>query len=156
MPWPADSRRKIRFADYEIDMRTAEVRQNGHKFVLQGQPFQVLAVLLERPGELVTLEELKKRLWSADTFVDFDHSLNKAVNRFGRRFPTRRRSHAISKPYPAVATGSLGKLRRTRFHGSHLSPLLIQTEGRSNLFRRFPIPATQGSDRRESGNSLQQ
>ena len=62
-------------------MRTAEVRQNGHKFVLQGQPFQVLAILLERPGELVTREELKNRLWSSDTFVDFDHSLNKAVNR---------------------------------------------------------------------------
>ena len=76
-----ESRRKIRFADFEIDMLTAEVRQNGHKFVLQGQPFQVLAILLERPGELVTREELKKRLWLADTFVDFDHSLNKAVNR---------------------------------------------------------------------------
>ena len=81
MSSPVESRRKIRFADFEVDMRTAEVRQNGHKFVLQGQPFQVLAVLLERPGELVTREELKKRLWSGDTFVDFDHSLNKAVNR---------------------------------------------------------------------------
>jgi DNA-binding response OmpR family regulator len=81
MSSPAESRRKIRFGDFEIDMRTAEVRQNGHKFVLQGQPFQVLAILLEKPGELVTREELKKRLWSADTFVDFDHSLNKAVNR---------------------------------------------------------------------------
>ncbi|HXO33611.1 MAG TPA: winged helix-turn-helix domain-containing protein [Candidatus Acidoferrales bacterium] len=81
MSSPAESRRKIRFGDFEIDMRTAEVRQNGHKFVLQGQPFQVLAFLLEKPGELVTREELKKRLWSADTFVDFDHSLNKAVNR---------------------------------------------------------------------------
>ena len=81
MSSPAESHRKIRFAEFEIDMRTAEVRQNGRKFVLQGQPFQVLAILLERPGELVTREELKNRLWSSDTFVDFDHSLNKAVNR---------------------------------------------------------------------------
>jgi DNA-binding winged helix-turn-helix (wHTH) protein/Tol biopolymer transport system component len=81
MSLPADTRSKIRFGDFEVDMRTAEVRQNGNKFVLQGQPFQVLAILLERPGELVTREELKNRLWSADTFVDFDHSLNKAVNR---------------------------------------------------------------------------
>ena len=81
MSSPAESQRIIRFAEFEIDMRTAEVRQNGHKFVLQGQPFQVLAILLERPGELVTREDLKKRLWSSDTFVDFDHSLNKAVNR---------------------------------------------------------------------------
>ncbi len=81
MSLPAESRRKIRFAEFEIDMHTAEVRQNGRRFVLQGQPFQILAVLLERPGELVTREELKKRLWPSDTFVDFDRSLNKAVNR---------------------------------------------------------------------------
>jgi DNA-binding winged helix-turn-helix (wHTH) protein/Tol biopolymer transport system component len=81
MSLPAESRRKIRFAEFEIDMHTAEVWQNGRRFVLQGQPFQILAVLLERPGELVTREELKKRLWPSDTFVDFDRSLNKAVNR---------------------------------------------------------------------------
>jgi Tol biopolymer transport system component/DNA-binding winged helix-turn-helix (wHTH) protein len=81
MSLPAESRSKIRFGEFEVDMQTAEVRQNGHKFVLQFQPFQVLAILLERPGELVSREELKQRLWSSDTFVDFDHSLNKAVNR---------------------------------------------------------------------------
>jgi TolB-like protein/DNA-binding winged helix-turn-helix (wHTH) protein/Tfp pilus assembly protein PilF len=77
----AESPHIARFGDFEVDLHTAEVRQNGRKFILQGQPFQVLIVLLERPGELVTREELKKRLWSSDTFVDFDHSLNKAVNR---------------------------------------------------------------------------
>jgi DNA-binding response OmpR family regulator len=51
MSSPAESRRKIRFAEFEIDMSTAEVRQNGRKFVLQGQPFQILAILLERPGD---------------------------------------------------------------------------------------------------------
>jgi TolB-like protein/DNA-binding winged helix-turn-helix (wHTH) protein len=73
--------RKVRLGEFELDLQTAELRNDGHKFVLQGQPFQVLTVLLERPGELITREELKKKLWCSDTFVDFDHSLNKAVNR---------------------------------------------------------------------------
>jgi DNA-binding winged helix-turn-helix (wHTH) protein/Tol biopolymer transport system component len=73
--------RKIQFGDFEIDLRTGDVARNGHKFLLQGQPFQILRILLDRPGELVTREELKKFLWPSDTFVDFDHSLNKAVNR---------------------------------------------------------------------------
>src|SRR5215469_10354768 len=81
MAVPAERATKLRFGEFEIDLHSAEVQRNGNKFILQGQPFQVLAILLERPGELVTREELKKRLWSANTFVDFDHSLNKAVNR---------------------------------------------------------------------------
>src|SRR5713101_8687207 len=81
MAVPAESPNKVRFGAFEVDLRTAELRNNGHKLMLQGQPFQILTVLLERPGQLVTREELKKQLWPADTFVDFDHSLNKAVNR---------------------------------------------------------------------------
>jgi DNA-binding winged helix-turn-helix (wHTH) protein/Tol biopolymer transport system component len=81
MAVPAESPNKVRFGDFEVDLRTAELRNNGHKLMLQGQPFQILTILLERPGQLVTREELKKKLWPADTFVDFDHSLNKAVNR---------------------------------------------------------------------------
>ena len=78
---PNNSPREVRLGEFELDLRTAELRNNGYRSILQGQPFQVMTVLLERPGELVTREELKKRLWPSDTFVDFDHSLNKAVNR---------------------------------------------------------------------------
>jgi Tol biopolymer transport system component/DNA-binding winged helix-turn-helix (wHTH) protein len=81
MSLPLDSSPKVRFGDFELDLRTAELRRNGDKFLLQGQQYQVLTILLERPGELVTRDELKKKLWPSDTFVDFDHSLNKAVNR---------------------------------------------------------------------------
>src|SRR6516225_2235147 len=73
--------RIIRFGMFEIDLHSAELRRNGLKVRLQEQPFQVLAMMLERPGELVTREELRSRLWSADTFVDFDHSLNAAIKR---------------------------------------------------------------------------
>ena len=71
----------IRFGIFEADLRAGELRRNGIKVRLQEQPFQVLAMLLERPGELVTREELRSRLWPADTFVDFDHGLNAAVKR---------------------------------------------------------------------------
>jgi Tol biopolymer transport system component/DNA-binding winged helix-turn-helix (wHTH) protein len=71
----------VRFGTYEVDLRSGELRKNGLKVRLTGQPFQILAVLLERPGELVTREELQKRLWPGDTFVDFDSGLNAAVNR---------------------------------------------------------------------------
>jgi Tol biopolymer transport system component/DNA-binding winged helix-turn-helix (wHTH) protein len=70
-----------RFGAFEIDLRCGELRRNGMKVKLQEQPFQVLALLLERPGEVVTREEVRTRLWPADTFVDFDHSLNAAIRR---------------------------------------------------------------------------
>ena len=78
---PAANARLYRFGIYEADLRSGELRKNGAKLKLQEQPFQVLAMLLERPGEVVTREELRQRLWPADTFVDFDHSLNTAINK---------------------------------------------------------------------------
>jgi DNA-binding winged helix-turn-helix (wHTH) protein/Tol biopolymer transport system component len=78
---PAESERTVRFGKFELDLRTRELHNNGRKLTLQEQPFQILAALLERPGQLVTRDELTKRLWPSDTFVDFEHSLNKAVNR---------------------------------------------------------------------------
>jgi Tol biopolymer transport system component/DNA-binding winged helix-turn-helix (wHTH) protein len=71
----------VRFGVYEVDPRAGELRRNGIKVKIQEQPYQVLSLLLERPGEVITREELKRRLWPADTFVDFDHSLNAAIKR---------------------------------------------------------------------------
>jgi TolB-like protein/DNA-binding winged helix-turn-helix (wHTH) protein/Tfp pilus assembly protein PilF len=75
------SPRMVRFGVYEVDLRAGELRKSGVKIKLQEQPFQILALLLERPGEVVTREEIQKKLWPADTFVDFEHSLNAAVKR---------------------------------------------------------------------------
>jgi cholera toxin transcriptional activator len=69
------------FGVFELDLSAGELRKNGAKLRLQEQPFQVLALLLERAAEVVTREELRQKLWPADTFVDFDHSLNTAVNK---------------------------------------------------------------------------
>lgn len=71
----------IRFGVFELDLNAGELRKNGIKVRLQGQPLQVLTILLERPGEVVSREELQQKLWASDTFVDFDHSLNTAINK---------------------------------------------------------------------------
>lgn len=73
--------RIVRFGTFEVNLQSGELRQKGLRVKLQGQPFQILATLLERPGEVVTREELRLQLWPTDTFVDFDHSLNAAVKR---------------------------------------------------------------------------
>jgi TolB-like protein/DNA-binding winged helix-turn-helix (wHTH) protein/Tfp pilus assembly protein PilF len=71
----------VRFADFEVDLRGRELRRNGARIPLQEQPLQVLAVLLKHAGEVVTREELCQHLWPSDTFVDFDNSLNTAINK---------------------------------------------------------------------------
>src|SRR2546423_12222273 len=75
------SRSILRFGVFEVDVRSGELRKQGVRIKLQEQPFHVLAVLLQRPGEVVTREELRSQNWPADTFVDFDNSLNTAINK---------------------------------------------------------------------------
>jgi TolB-like protein/Tfp pilus assembly protein PilF len=75
------SSQTIRFGAFELDLRARELRKQGVKIKLQEQPFHILAMLLESPGEVVTREHLRSKLWPADTFVDFDHGLNKAINK---------------------------------------------------------------------------
>src|SRR5262249_60280379 len=81
MPNRTPTARVRRFGAFELNLQSGELRKNGMRLRLSGQPFQVLAVLVQRPGEVVTREELHSKLWSADTFVDFDHGLNNAVAR---------------------------------------------------------------------------
>jgi cholera toxin transcriptional activator len=73
--------RLLRFGVFEVDLAAGELRKNGGRIRLQKQPFQVLAALLQNAGQVVTREELREKIWPADTFVDFDHSLNTAVNK---------------------------------------------------------------------------
>ena len=82
MPAVGENRsRPVHFGTFDVDLHAGELRRNGSKVRLQEQPFKVLTVLLEHPGLVVTREELQKRLWPADTFVDFDHGLNAAIRR---------------------------------------------------------------------------
>src|ERR1700721_3165125 len=81
MAVPQNNKRVARFGVFELDLNAGELRKSGVKLRLQGQPYQVLVLLLERAGEVVTREELQQKLWPSDTFVDFDHSLNTAINK---------------------------------------------------------------------------
>ncbi|MGA9393449.1 MAG: winged helix-turn-helix domain-containing protein [Candidatus Sulfotelmatobacter sp.] len=81
MEIPAESSHRVRFGEFELDPLTRELWTDDRKISLQEQPFQILVALLERPGQLVTRDELTKKLWPNGTFVDFGHSLNTAVNR---------------------------------------------------------------------------
>jgi cholera toxin transcriptional activator len=78
---PQNNSKIARFGVFELDLTAGELRKNGRKLRLQEQPFQILALLLDRAGDVVTREELRQKLWAADTFVDFDHGLNTAVNK---------------------------------------------------------------------------
>jgi DNA-binding winged helix-turn-helix (wHTH) protein len=120
MPRPARSANVVRFDVFEVDLRAEELYKAGRKIKLQVQPFHVLLILLERPGEVVTREEMQKRLWPADTFVDFDHSLNTAIKklrqalcddkkkpRFVETLPKRgyRFLVGVKRPAPSSAVG---------------------------------------------------
>src|SRR6516164_6496838 len=71
----------VRFGTFEVNLRSGELRKGGVRIKLHGQPFEILAMLLERPGQVVTREELRQRLWPTDTFVDFDHGVNTAIKK---------------------------------------------------------------------------
>lgn len=78
---PRQQAARYKFGLYEADVASGELFREGRKLRMQEQPFQVLLALLEKPGEVVTREDLRQRLWPSDTFVDFDHSLNTAINK---------------------------------------------------------------------------
>ena len=73
--------RTVRFGAFTVDLRSGELYKQGRKIKLQQRPFQILAVLLDRPGEVVTREELRRQIWPPDIFVDFDHSLKTAISK---------------------------------------------------------------------------
>jgi DNA-binding winged helix-turn-helix (wHTH) protein len=112
------ARRIFRFGVFEAESASGELRKSGVRLRLQDQPFQVLVVLLERAGEIVTREELRQKLWPADTFVDFDHSLNTIINKLrevlGDSASNPRFIETLAKRgyrfLPAVETVASGKL----------------------------------------------
>src|ERR1700730_8603832 len=92
------------FGPYALDLRSGELRKFGTKVKMGEQAFQILRMLLERPGEMVTREELRAKLWATDTFVDFDHGLNSAVQRLRSCLSAFPENHAGLRPFLAVVT----------------------------------------------------
>ena len=100
MEAPATSRQCVRFGAFELDLRSVELRKHGNKVKLQGQPAKILAILLARPGEMVTREALRKELWPEDTFVDFDSGLNSAIKKLREALGDSRESSRFIETLP--------------------------------------------------------
>ena len=107
----AHSPRIVRFATFEVDLRSGELRKAGVKLKFGGQPFQVLSILLERPGDVVTREELQKRLWP-ETFVDVDHNLNTAINKIREVLGDSAESPRFVETLPRRGYRFIGELER--------------------------------------------
>jgi DNA-binding winged helix-turn-helix (wHTH) protein len=149
------SPRLIRFGIFEVDLQAGELRKAGVRLKLTGQPFQVLAILLERPGEVATREELQKRLWP-DTFVDIDHNLNTAINkirevlgdsaenpRFVETLP--RRGYRFIAPINQENSGASVGADSERLKGDTASGKTVAVDAvapdASGNFRRIGVPA---------------
>ncbi len=171
MPQPEVVPSVVRFANFEVDVRAGELRKHGRRVRLQEQPLRILNMLLERPGELVTREELRLNLWPVDTFVDFDHGLNSAVARLretlcdsadtprfvetvprkGYRFVGEvEELEPAAASEPVVQKAQPPKLSCIRSHGTWLAGLgivalltliLIKVRGHAAASREIALPA---------------
>ena len=106
----APSASVIRFGRFEADLRTFELRKDGVKVKLQNQPFQILQMLLEHPGEVVTREDIRKRIWPADTFVDYEHSVNTAIKKLRQALDDRPEHPAFIETIPRIGFRFLGTI----------------------------------------------
>jgi Tol biopolymer transport system component/DNA-binding winged helix-turn-helix (wHTH) protein len=122
--------RLLRFGSFEVDLRSGELRKGGAKQRFGGQPFQVLSVLLERPGEVVTREELQKRLWP-DTFVDVDHNLNTAINKIREVLGDSAESPRYVETLPRRGYRFIGELERPVEPVVHAVPVEADRGSRS-------------------------
>ena len=133
MAKPPKSAGVLRFGVFEVDLRAGELRKDGLKVRLQEQPFRVLALLLEKPGEVVTRDEVREKLWSADTYVDFDKSLNTTVNKLREalgdsaenpRFvqTLHRRGYRFIAPVEGIAQESLAVPEAAHADAAHWEP----------------------------------
>jgi DNA-binding winged helix-turn-helix (wHTH) protein len=114
MSTPGCSPLVARFDAFEVDLRAGELYKAGRKIKLQVLPFQALALLLERPGELVTREEFVKRLWPGDTFVDFDHSLNTAIKKLRQALGDDNKKQRFIETLPKRGYRFIGTVEQTQ------------------------------------------
>jgi len=134
---------RVRFGPFDADLQTQELRKHGVRLRLPGQSFQVLKMLLERPGGLVAREELQQKLWAADTFVDFEHGLNKAINKLrealGDDADNPRFVETLPRQgYRFIATVESPVSEDSRIPGPSSSP---ESSARNNLLKRTGVIA---------------
>src|SRR5215471_8275569 len=134
-----DSDHMVRFAAFELDLKTVELRRSGVRLPVQGRPLQVLAVLLRTPGQLVTSEQLRAEFWPADTFVDFEHGVRNAVARLRAILGDTADRPRYIETLPRRGYRFIGALAET---GAKPAPIVVQPVTTSE----HRVPATQ-SDR---------
>src|ERR1700751_837544 len=135
----------IRFGIFDVDLRAGELRKHGLKIKLQEQPFQILQILLEHPGEVVTREELQRRLWASDTFIDFEHGLTNAIKRLrealGDSAETPRYIETLSKRgYRFIAPVTNGNRDEAKVEKVSTGAPASDVSERSAPYRRLRIP----------------
>src|SRR5215475_6840633 len=114
-------RRRVRFGPFEVDLCTKELWREGARIKLTGQPFIILEMLLDQPGELITRDQIRARLWSNDTFVDFDHGLNAAVRRLRDALGDSAANPTYVETLPRRGYRLLAKIERPAPDGSRVS-----------------------------------
>ena len=145
---------RLRFGVFELDLRAQELRRQGRKVKLRGQPLQVLALLLEKPGEVVGREELHQRLWSSDTFVDFDNGLNIAIKRLRQALGDSAENPRMIETLPRVGYRFIGTVGEEGLGGgekpTHFIGLPVEDPrsplefGVSGNFATVPKPSEEG------------
>jgi TolB-like protein/DNA-binding winged helix-turn-helix (wHTH) protein len=146
MPASASAARILRFDSFELDLRAAELRKSGVRLRLQGQPIQLLAILLQSPGKPVTREELRAQLWPSDTFVDFDHSLNNAILRIREVLGDSAGTPRYIETLPRRGYRFIGHVEEAATDApapslQPIPPAAMPNSGRSRRLRRALVPA---------------
>src|SRR5215470_7546334 len=118
---------RVRFGQYEVDLRTKELWREGARVKLAGQPFIILEMLLDQPGELITRDQLHARLWANDTFVDFDHGLNAAVRRLRDALGDSATNPKYVETLPRRGYRFLAKIEKPAPDGSGVSSTWLAT-----------------------------
>src|SRR5215471_19463199 len=115
----------VRFGAYELDQRAGELRKEGVRIRLQDQPLQMLLLLLEQPGRIITREELRQKIWSSDTFVDYDHGINNAIKRLRETLGDTAETPRYIETLPRRGYRFIPKIEQEspRFHSIAVLPL---------------------------------
>jgi DNA-binding winged helix-turn-helix (wHTH) protein len=130
MSSPGRSSGTVRFDVYEVDLRAGELYKAGRRIKLQVQPFHVLALLLERPGEMVTREDFEKRRWDGDAFVDFEHSLNTAIKKLRQALGDDKKKPRFVETLPKRGYRFIGKLEHAALKSLAKTPAQSAVVGR--------------------------
>src|SRR5580693_4569485 len=119
---PRNGSRTIRFGAFEADLHSGEVRKSGNRVKLQDQPFKVLQILLERPGDLVSREELQTRIWPEETYGDFDHAVNVAVGKLRTALGDSADNPSFIETVPRRGYRFVARLERTQIEPAPPAP----------------------------------